>query len=140
MNTNIKYAGEMTCITLMPRFITSVSDVNILNIYPPKVSTSVLNSTAAHISIKRHCMVPFFTLSYFPAPKFCPTKVVAAIPNAVFIIQYMLSIFPNADHAATVSTPKLLSADCTIMLDRLYMLDCIPVGSPIFSMDGSTSP
>ena len=54
-------------------------------------------------------------------------------------IQKRLSILPNAAHAAIVSTPNPFNAACTITFEILYMLDSIPVGSPILSISMALS-
>lgn len=50
-------------------------------------------------------------LSYFCAPKFCPTKVVTDTPKAPEIIHVRLSVLMYAVQAATAMSPKELMPD-----------------------------
>ena len=54
INAKIKYAGDITLITRTPSLITAAAEGKSLSIYCPNVSTSVLKSNAAAISIIRH--------------------------------------------------------------------------------------
>ncbi len=47
----------------------------------------MLISPAITTVIPMHSHMDFFTRSIFPAPRFCPTKVVTAIPIADTVIQ-----------------------------------------------------
>ena len=89
-----------------------------------------VNVRAVQSPIQSPMRTLFFMRSYFPAPKFCPTKVVTAIPNALLTIQYKESIFPKALQAATVSVPRLFKNVWISMLVTLYKTDWMPVGQP----------
>ena len=128
----------MICIMLRPISTTFASVVNMPNKNLPADIKITLRRIAVTSAMPRHSLVPLRTRSIFPAPKFWPTNVVAAIPNALLIIQKRLSILPNAAHAAIVSTPNPFNAACTITFEILYMLDSIPVGSPMASIFFST--
>ena len=73
----------------------------------------------------------FFTRTNFWAPKFCPTKVVMAMPKALITIQIKPSILPMATQEAMASVPKELMLACTTRLDTEYSTDCIPAGRPM---------
>ena len=74
---------------------------------------------------------------YLPAPKFCPTKVVMEIANALITIQKRASIFPRVPHAATVSVPRLFTNTCITILEILYITDSRPAGIPILRTENS---
>ena len=75
-------------------------------------------------------MCSFFTLSFFPAPWFCPTKEVMAMPKEVLTIQNTASIFPKADQAAAVSVPKVFSAAWMAIFVMANRIDSTAVGIP----------
>ena len=72
-----------------------------------------------------------FTRPYFWAPKFCPTKVVMAMPKALITIQIKPSILPMAAQEAMASVPKELMLACTTRLETEYSTDCSPAGRPM---------
>ena len=74
--------------------ITEGSSVNSLSTVLPKLITIKLKATEVRADMIRHILTLFLTLSFFPAPKFCPAKVVMAMPKALIIIQNILSTFP----------------------------------------------
>ena len=70
-------------------------------------------------------------LSYFWAPKFCPTKVVTETPKAPEIIQVRLSVLTYAVQAATATSPKELMPDWMSVLARSKVTNCSPAGTPM---------
>ena len=56
-------------------------------------STRLMNTVTAAV-MPRQMRVPLRTRSYWRAPKFCPAKVVMAMPNELTVIQNRKSILP----------------------------------------------
>ena len=107
----------------MPMEITPASVVNRWKIRFPAAKNRPLMATAATRPMPMPTRTLRFIRSYFPAPKFCPTKVVTAMPRELFTIQYMESIFPKAVQAATVSVPREFREVWITMLEILYIVD-----------------
>ncbi|CDD30835.1 unknown [Firmicutes bacterium CAG:94] len=94
-------------------------------------SSKMLRAMVVPKAMPRHTLMLRFTRAYCWAPKFCPTKVVMAMPKALITIQMKPSILPMAAQEAMASVPKELMLACTTRLDTEYSTDCIPAGRPM---------
>ena len=70
----------MTRIMPMQMLMTLVSRVNKSRIVPPKFKTIKLRKRLVTAARPRQMRTLFLIRSYFPAPKFCPAKVVMETP------------------------------------------------------------
>ena len=52
------------------------------------------------------CFTQSLTRSVFPAPRFCPTKLVIAAPSALLTAQKIPSIFDVIAQEATTTVPR----------------------------------
>ena len=73
-----------------------------------KTQTPITKMIVKVVVIKNPCFALCFMREIFFAPKFCPAKVVMAIPKELIDIQKSASTFPKAAQAAAVSVPKEL--------------------------------
>ena len=76
-------------------------------------SSKMLRAMVVPKAMPRHTLMLRFTRAYCWAPKFCPTKVVMAMPKALITIQMKPSILPMAAQEAMASVPKELMLACT---------------------------
>ena len=83
----------------------------------PSVMYSPLIKTAKQTVIIMQSLILSLTRGALCAPKFCPTKVMTAMPIALSISHVKASTLPIATQAAAVSVPKPLIAVRIIMFD-----------------------
>ena len=81
---------------------------------------------------------PCTSLSYFPAPRFCPAKVVAAEEKEVIATLAIPVIFPATEQPAIKTVPCAFTSDCIIIWPKEYSELLSPSGSPTLTISHST--
>ena len=87
-------------------------------------------SSATPTAHSRPKRAPLFARSNFPAPRFCPIKVVRAITKLEIGRKAKPSTLVYAPQPATAMVPKALMLDCTSTLARAIAEFWNPEGRP----------
>ena len=74
--------------------------------YGPTRQLIAAADNAHPMQIQKHAFIPLKIRSYFPAPRFCPQYVAAAVPSVGMVCVAILLTFDAAVNAATTCEPN----------------------------------
>ena len=80
---------------------------------------------------------PCFARSSFPAPMFCPTKVMTAVEIPASGMSMTPSMRDSIARPAMTATPNSFVAFCSTIIDIIISAFCSPVGTPSLTMSAS---
>ena len=125
-----RYTGRIVRRKIVQTSITAGSDPKILASFGAKMYMGTPSETICMTTARNAIRTALWVRSYFPAPTFCPMKVVMASPSAVHGMPANWSMRIPAPMPAMAAGPKLLMYLWMKIAEMEIRLDWIPAGRP----------